>query len=478
MGSHQLRTSQLVPADIDRVWAFFSRPENVTRVTPRSVTIDIRTPEPVTEDGALFEYRMTPLLGIPMTWRSRIEGVEVRRGFRDVQVTGPYGSWVHEHRFAEVEGGTRVDDTVDYRMPLGPLGELGHRLLVRRQLEHIFSYRALAVASIFEPAPAATLEGPVVGVAGGAGFVGSEIACELRRRGYRVVVLGSRGEAGRGRLPDDIEIRLADVRSPEGLVEALAGIDRLVISLAFRGLPIERPRDGATFMEVDAAGTSNLVAAARKAGVGRLLYLSGAGAGHDAPRHWFRAKALAEDAVIASGVDWTILRPTWIYGPDDVSLNRFLGLARYLPFVPLLNLGRQQLAPVFVGDVARLAADCLEQEAAREQVFEIGGPEDMTMREVIGRALRVAGLRRPILPGPTPLIRIAAWPMRFLPHPPLSPDAVDFVNQPATVDIRPLMAAMPRVLTRLEQGLATYLGPASASVIIEDDGRATMRAAA
>ena len=161
----------------------------------------------------------------------------------------------------------------------------------------------------------------------------------------------------------------------------------------------------------------------------------------------------------ASGMAWTILRPTWVYGPGDVSLNRFLGFARTLPFVPLTNLGRQQLAPVFVGDVARLAADSLEQDAAVEQVFEVGGPEAMSMREVIGRAMAVAGMHRPLMPGPTPLIKLAAWPMRFLPHPPLSPDAVDFVNQPATVDIAPLLRPMPRTLTPLEVGLATYLGP-------------------
>ena len=83
----------------------------------------------------------------------------------------------------------------------------------------------------------------------------------------------------------------------------------------------------------------------------------------------------------------------------------------------------------------------------------------MSMRDVLHRAMAVAGLRRPPLPGPTPLIKLAAWPMRFLPHPPLSPGAVDFINQPATVDVEPLLEAMPRTLTRLEDGLGTYLGP-------------------
>jgi hypothetical protein len=88
----------------------------------------------------------------------------------------------------------------------------------------------------------------------------------------------------------------------------------------------------------------------------------------------------------------------------------------------------------------------------------------MSMRDVLHRALAVAGLAKPLLPGPTPLIKLLAWPMRFLPRPLLSPDAVDFVNQPATVDIEPLLRVMPRTLTPLEEGLSTYLGRERSSV--------------
>ncbi len=88
------------------------------------------------------------------------------------------------------------------------------------------------------------------------------------------------------------------------------------------------------------------------------------------------------------------------------------------------------------------------------------------MRDVLHRALDVAGIHKPLLPAPAFMVKLAAWPMRFLPNPPLSPDAVDFVNQPATVDLGPLLAAMPRTLTRLEDGLATYLDRERSSVSI------------
>jgi NADH dehydrogenase len=479
MSRHTLISTQFVPADQERVWRFFSDPRNLGRITPRGMGFVIRTPDVAIESGATIDYTIRPLFGIPTRWRTLIDRVEAPRSFRDTQTKGPYRSWVHEHRFTTVQGGVRMDDAVDYEMPFGVLGELAHRLLVRTQLEHIFDFRATAISNIFEPAGAAVDAAPgTVAVVGGTGFVGSEIVRELRRRGRRVVAISARGEEARGQLPDDVGIRVADVRDPDSLAPALTGVDELVIALAFPGSPVEQPRKGNTFLELDTRGTERLTHAARRAGVRRLVYLSGAGASHDARRHWFRAKAIAEDAVRSSGIAWTILRPTWVYGPGDVSLNRFLAFARSLPFVPMTNLGRQQLAPVFVGDVAALAADALVQDAAVERTFEVGGPETMSMRDVLHRAMAVAGLRRPLLPGPTPLIKLAAWPMRFLPDPPLSPDAVDFVNQPATVAVAPLLEAMPRTLTRLEDGLATYLGPRrSKTVIVEADQAGLPRAA-
>ena len=149
-----------------------------------------------------------------------------------------------------------------------------------------------------------------VAVAGGTGFVGGGIAAELHRRGHRVVVLSHRGEPARGPLPDDIEIRRADVAQAATLEPALAGVDALVIALAFPNSPMEAPRKGFTFDEVDARGTERLAAAARAAGVGRLVYISGAGAAPDADRHWFRAKWRAEEAIRGSGIPSTIIRPT------------------------------------------------------------------------------------------------------------------------------------------------------------------------
>lgn len=461
MANHRLAASQFVPRPLTEVFAFFSDPDNLARITPPSMRLELITTDREMRSGLAIDYRIRPLLGFPVRWRTRITDYDPPRSFRDVQERGPYRRWEHEHRFLEVDGGTLIEDDVTYALPLGPLGDAVHRLAVRGELARIFRHRSAVIASAL-----AELEAPPTGltmaVAGGTGFVGGGIAAELHRRGHHVVVLTHRSDVARGGLPDAVELRVADARTGEGLSAALRGVDALVIALAFKNSPMESPRRHQTFMEVDAGGTEHLVAAARDAGVRRVVYISGAGAAPDATRHWFRAKWRAEEAIRGSGLSWTIIRPTWIYGPRDVALNRFLGLGRRLPFVPMTNAGRQLLAPVFVDDVGRLAADALVEEAAASEVFELGGPQTLPMREIIHLALRVAGIRRPILPGPTPLLKLGAWPLQFLPEPPLTPNAVDFVNQPATVDLSPLLERMPRRLTPLEEGLATYLGPGSA----------------
>ena len=458
MTTHRLTASQFVPRPLAEVFPFFADPDNLARITPPAMRLEYLTTDRAMRRGLVIDYRLRPLLGIPVGWRTRITEYDPPHGFRDVQERGPYRRWEHTHRFREVDGGTVIDDEVEYALPFGALGDLVHALAVRSRLEAIFRHRARIIASALAR-PATEPTGLVVAVAGGTGFVGGGIAAELHRRGHRVIVLSHRDDPATGAaLPDAVEMRRADVRTGEGLTVALRGVDALAVALAFRNSPMESPRRHETFMEVDAGGTENLVAAAAKAGVGRVVYISGAGAAIDAPRQWFRAKGQAEAAVRRSGLTWTIIRPTWIYGPRDVALNRFVGFARTLPFVPLTNRGRQLLAPVFIEDIARLAADSLVQDAAANQVFELGGPESLPLREIVARALRAAGIDRPILPGPTPLLKLAAWPLRFLPEPPLTPDAVDFINQPATVDLGPLLARMPRRLTPLDEALQTYLG--------------------
>lgn len=300
-------------------------------------------------------------------------------------------------------------------------------------------------------------------VAGGTGFIGGAIVRELVRQGRPVAVLSHRPERAQRRFSGlGIEVRAGDVRDAASLPAALAGVDTVISSMQFPNFPVENPRQGHTFEEVDARGNERLVAAAQAAGVKTYVYLSGAGAALDARYHWYRAKWQAEEAIRGSRLRYTIFRPSWVYGPEDNALNRFVGFARRLPFVPVIGDGKQRLQPVFIDDLTRVVVDSLDRPAAANQVFEIGGPQVLTMDEVLHTMLAVLGKKRWLVHAPTFLPRLAGALLGLLPLPnrPLSPDAVTFITMDALADNTALLRAFPDLrLTPLREGLSTYLSP-------------------
>jgi NADH dehydrogenase len=296
-------------------------------------------------------------------------------------------------------------------------------------------------------------------VAGGTGFVGSAIARELSRRGRRVSVLTRKLRGGVSGADDRIDYRVGDVTDRDSLRSALEGVAQVVQCVQFAGFPVEDARRGRTFLDVDAGGTTLLAGIAAEVGVEKLIYLSGVGADRASARGWFRAKGIAEDAVAGAGGSYSILRPSWIYGPGDVSLNRFVHLIRTVPgFFPQLGSGDQRLNPVFISDVARLVADIAETSVADGQTLEIGGPSVLTIDEIIGAAMRVIGRKKPILHVPLWLARVGGSILEELPGQLLSRDAIDFVTQSAVADNGELYRRFPGFrLQSLETALASYL---------------------
>ncbi len=296
-------------------------------------------------------------------------------------------------------------------------------------------------------------------VAGGTGFVGAGIVRELARRGKRVAVLSRDAHRAQGRFPGlDVECRQGDVRDAPSLGPAVQGAEAVIGCVQFPNSPIENKRRGYTFEEIDAAGTERLVRAAKEAGVRRYVYLSGAGAAPDARHHWFRAKWRAETAVRDSGIPYVIFRPSWVYGPEDAALNRILGMARFLPFVPIIGDGsRQRLQPVFIDDLARAVAEAVDSPAAENQVFEIGGLEVLSMNEIVRAALEVSGRRRLLLSVPKRLMKLLATFLQVLSGPPLTPDAVEFITMDALADPTEVQRKLGVTLTPLREALATYL---------------------
>jgi len=147
-----------------------------------------------------------------------------------------------------------------------------------------------------------------------------------------------------------------------------------------------------------------------------------------------------------------------VYGPEDRSLNRFAAFARYLPFVPVIGSGEIRVQPILVTDLAEVVAMSVDAPQTFQKTYDVGGPQALTMNEILRTMLQVMGKRRPLLHGPVALVKAAAALLALLPNPPLTPAAVDFILMDEPVDIAPLLHDLPVQLTPLAEGLA-YLKP-------------------
>lgn len=303
-------------------------------------------------------------------------------------------------------------------------------------------------------------EGERILVAGGTGFIGSAVVEALAARGARVTVLTRDPErAARGSRPEGVGFRAGDVRRPETLPVALSGMDVIVDCVQFPGFPVEDPSRDRTFLAVDAAGARALTEAARRTGARKFVYLSGVGADITSARQWYRAKGIAEAAVSGSELAYAIVRPSWVYGPGDVSLNRFARIIRWVPgFFPQIGPGDQRLNPVFIGDVAELVAEAATTTVADGRTVEIGGPEVMTLDEILRVTMRVLDREKPIVHFPIPLVKFGARLLELLPGQILSRDAVDFITQGAIAELATLHGLFPDLgLRRLEDALRETL---------------------
>ncbi|RYZ15432.1 MAG: hypothetical protein EOP49_53090 [Sphingobacteriales bacterium] len=151
MKTYLLEKEITIPAPVEAVWKFFSAAENLQKITPGYMKFKI-TDRPDVEEifsGMLIQYKVSPVLNIPLTWVTLIKSVDRLKSFMDTQVKGPYRLWEHTHTFTPVAGGTLMKDSVRYALPFGPLGSLAHTLFVRKQLEGIFSYREQVIGTYF-----------------------------------------------------------------------------------------------------------------------------------------------------------------------------------------------------------------------------------------------------------------------------------------------------------------------------------------
>lgn len=258
---------------------------------------------------------------------------------------------------------------------------------------------------------------PIV-VLGGTGFVGRHLVARLSAAGHRVLVLSrNREQRPDLRLLPGVTVRTADVHDRQQLMAAFQGA-AAVINLV--GILNERGFRGKGFEKVHVELTRSVLLACRGAKVRRLLQMSALRAG-EGDSHYLRTRGEAEALVRASGLDWTLIRPSVIFGRGDGLFCRFAGLLRWLPVLPLARAGAR-FAPVHVGDVASAMLVMLARPASIGQIHELYGRQVMTLEEIVRYTARHLGLRRLVVPLPDFLGRLQALVGDVLPGKPISSD--------------------------------------------------------
>jgi uncharacterized protein YbjT (DUF2867 family) len=274
--------------------------------------------------------------------------------------------------------------------------------------------------------PARSPRDMLITIYGGSGFLGRHVVRALAKRGYRIRnavrrpdLAGHLQPLGRVGQIHSVQANLRDQASVE---RAAAGAD-VLINLV--GILFERGKQ--RFDAVHAQGAEYVAQAARSHGV-PLVHVSAIGADANSTSAYARTKADAEARVLAALPSAVIMRPSVMFGPDDNFSNLFASMAQMSPFLPLIGGGETKFQPAFVGDVAQAIAKAVDGEARAGTIYELGGPEVLTFKEILQCLLKVIGRKRMLLPLPFGIAKLQAAFLQYLPTPLLTPDQVELLR--------------------------------------------------
>ncbi len=297
-------------------------------------------------------------------------------------------------------------------------------------------------------------------VTGGSGFVGREIVRQLLAAGHTPRVL-ARGTHRRGA---GVEMVRGSVLEPETLTAAVAGCDTVIHLVG-----IISEIGPQTYEQVHIEGTRNMLAAATAGGVSRWIQMSALGTRPDAVARYHRSKWAAEEAVRASGLAWTIFRPSLIYGPGDGFVNLFAQISRWSPVLPVMGSGQSLLQPVAVEDVAHCFVAALSQPSSAGRTYDLCGRERLSFNAVLDEILAATGRRRLKLHVPMALARFQAalleWvlPTLLRQAPPLNRDQLLMLAEDNVADPRPAAYDFGFEPVKFREGIRRFLGASSAS---------------
>ncbi len=226
-------------------------------------------------------------------------------------------------------------------------------------------------------------------IAGGTGFVGSELVKDLTGNGYEVILMVRPGSKSIGNNRDNIKTINIDPSMPIAncWVEADA-----IINLV--GIIREFPLSGITFKKAHCDVTHNLIDFAARNNIKRFLQMSALGVVQNANTGYLKTKYLAEEDLRESELDWTIFRPSMIFGEKDLSINMFASMVKNLPVVPVIGDGKYRVQPIFIGDVCKAFSLALSNQSMKGKTIEVGGPEIFSFDQMLDTIGEVLGKRR------------------------------------------------------------------------------------
>jgi uncharacterized protein YbjT (DUF2867 family) len=291
-----------------------------------------------------------------------------------------------------------------------------------------------------------------VAVIGATGFVGSHLVPVLEERRHRVRAVSRSGRRLAGWGPEIVPLA-ANVETGDGLESAVLGADAVVHLVA-----IPRERAGRTFEAVNVTGTERLLAAARAGGVQRVVHLSALGVTPDPSLRFLSSKCRAEELLRAGGLDWVILRPSLLFGPGDGFFSLIRETLRWWSpgIVAIPGDGQTRFQPLAADDLAHAIERCVSEPGRSASVYELGGPEYLTYRQIVRAVMEATGRRRLMVNVPVPLLRaLAAVTDRVLPVFPVTHDQIGSLGRPNWTDIDAYQSAFGRRPRPLD---LSYLG--------------------
>jgi NADH dehydrogenase len=292
-------------------------------------------------------------------------------------------------------------------------------------------------------------------VTGGTGFVGSHLIRRLRQEGIPVRAIVRNPDKAQALKDLGVDVVKGDVSDAASLEKATSGIERVIHLVG-----IIQEGAGATFQGVHVEGTRNVIEATKKAGVRHFFYQSALGTRPNANSKYHKTKWAAEELVRAGGISYTILRPSLIYGPGDLFTIRLSEMIRLSPLLPVIGSGRSKVQPIFIDDVATCILKAVTSDCCLNEIYEIGGPDQLTYEEVTVAIADAMGVKRPTLHLPLFFMKSMAKVFEaVLPKAPVTTDQLIMLQEDTVCNMRDIRDAFGIEPICFQDGLKKFIRP-------------------